>query len=330
MFYFLPREALKNWLSEISKVHEVFVPVSPSGFGPYEGKLYLEKKTKLSAKEFFLPWREVILKFEARPGALPSPVFFEPVKERIIFGVRPCDAKGLTLIEKVFGEDPFFQKRREKTILLGLLCKEPGRECFGWAMGVNPFAGEGLDALFLEQAEGYLVKLLSPKGEKLFKDQEAFEKVGEEAQNSFKKAEKEFLEKHPKAPALEKLKEADLLKLYEADFWEGLALPCLNCGICTFLCPTCYCFDVQDEVVGLEGERVRLPEACMFELYSRHASGHNPRRSPVARFRNRFMHKFKYFLDEYGEPLCVGCGRCNEECPAGINLWEVIRAMSTL
>ncbi len=327
--YLLPKKALKDWLLKLASGYEVFVPRSPEGFGPYEGELHLEGKTKLSAKEFFLPWREEILSFEARPGAIPSPVFFEPQRERVVFGVRPCDAKGVTLIEKVFQHDPFFQKRREKTLLLGLVCREPGRECFGWAMGVNPFAGEGLDALFLEGEEGYLVKLLTERGKKLL-EFGPFEEAEETASEVFRRAEEEFLARHQKAPALEKLKGADLLKIYEADFWEALALPCLNCGTCTFLCPTCYCFDVQDEVVGTEGVRVRLPEACMFEIYSRHASGHNPRRSPVARFRNRFLHKFKYFLDQYGEPLCVGCGRCNEECPAGINLWEVIRAMSTV
>ena len=328
MLYLLPKEALKGWLEKLKETYQVFVPSSPEGFGPYQGELYLKGKTKLSAKEFFLPWREPILAFEARPSATPR-VLTPPEEKRIVFGVRPCDAKGLTLIEKVFRNDPFFRARQERTFLFGLLCREPGAECFGWAMGVDPFAGEGLGALFWETEETFLVKVVEAQVEPLFQEG-PFEKAGPEQEALWEEARKKFLEKHPLSPALEKLKGAELLKLYEAPFWEELALACLNCGTCTFLCPTCYCFDVQDEVVGTEGVRVRLPEACMFEIYSRHASGHNPRRSPVARFRNRFLHKFKYFLDQYGEPLCVGCGRCNEECPAGINLWEVIRAMSTV
>ena len=323
MYYILKKEDLKPWLEALNRDYTLFVPRSRDGFGPYEGELYLDGKTKLSAKEFFLPWRELILVYEARPGALPQ-VVEGPKEKRVVFGVRPCDARGMVLIEKVFSSDPFWQKRREATSLIGLVCEEPGTECFGWAMGVDPFRGEGLDLVLVPHEEVYLVKVITEEGKELLSLSQAKEGGEEE----FLSREKEFKAKFPVSPALEKLKEKDLMAIYEAPFWEELALPCLNCGACTFLCPTCYCFDVQDEVVGSEGVRVRLPEACMFELYSRHASGHNPRRLPMSRFRNRFMHKFKYFLDEYGAPLCVGCGRCNEECPANINLWDVVRAMS--
>ncbi len=325
MLYVLPQEKLSSWLKGLSERYRLFVPVSAEGFGPYEGELYLEARTRLSVKEFFLPWREPLLRFEARPGAVPEPVV-GPEEKRVVFGVRPCDAKGVALVEKVFSEDEPFRRRREGTFLVGLMCREPGSQCFGWAMGLDPFAGEGLDLLFVEREGHYLVSLFTARARELL--DENFAPADEEAARALHAEKEAFYHKFATAPALEKLKEAPLLALYEAPFWEELALPCLNCGVCTFLCPTCYCFDVQDEVVGGEGLRVRLPDACMFELYSRHASGHNPRRSPVARFRNRFLHKFKYFLDLYGEPLCVGCGRCIEECPAGVNLWDIIRAMS--
>lgn len=325
MLYALPRERLDSWLKNLSRKFELFVPVSEEGFGPYKGRLYLEGKTRLSTKEFFLPWREPYLRFEARPGAFPEPIEIQN-KERVIFGVRPCDAKGITLIEKVFAEDGPFRKRREKTFLIGLMCREPGSQCFGWAMGLDPYAGEGLDLLVIERSSSWLVQEINPRGRILLDD--SFQEASEEEARALEAEREAFHHKYAVSPALEKLKNVTLLKLYEAPFWEELALPCINCGTCTFLCPTCYCFDVQDEVVGEKGVRLRLPDACMFELYSRHASGHNPRRSPVARFRNRFLHKFKYFLDSYGEPLCVGCGRCIEECPAGVNLWDVIRAMS--
>lgn len=325
MLFVLAKEDLKPWLEHLKERYELFVPKGPDGFGPYEGELFLQGRTKLSAKEFFLPWREPYLRFEARPGGAFEPLS-GPEKERVVFGVRPCDARGISLIAKVFEKDPLFARRREKTRLIGLVCREPGSQCFGWAMGVDPFSGEGLSLLLVEEGERFLARLFEKEGEGLISPH--FRPAGEEDEALFERLHQEFTKKYPPSPALQKLKEKEVLSLYEAPFWEELALPCLNCGTCTFLCPTCYCFDVQDEVVGTEGVRVRLPDACMFELYSRHASGHNPRRAPQARFRNRFMHKFKYYLDEYDAPLCVGCGRCIEECPAGVNLWDVIRAMS--
>ena len=326
MFYTLPKEKLATWLSALAESFELFVPVSEEAFDRYQGKIYLEGKTKIPAKVFFLPWRETILSYQARPGAVPKAVF-EPETERVVFGVRPCDAKGVVQIERVFAEDPFFQKRRERTFLIGLVCEEPGSECFGWAMGVDPFSGEGLDLLLLSREKDYLIRTITERAKRLL-SLAPVEEAGKEGEEFWQKAQADFQANYPLSPALGKLREKELMALYEAAFWEELALGCLNCGACTFLCPTCYCFDVQDEVVGDQGVRVRLPEACMFELYSRHASGHNPRRAPVARFRNRFMHKFKYYLDQYGEPLCVGCGRCNQECPANVNLWDVVRAMS--
>ncbi len=327
MLYTLPKTELTGWLEKLAQQYELFVPVSPDGFDRYQGQeLYLEGKTKLSAKEFFLPAREEMLRFQAVPSALPEKV--TPLsQELVVFGVRPCDAKGIALIGKVFERDEFFKARRERTYLIGYLCPTPGRDCFCGAMGIDPFSGQGLEILVIENGERFLIKAFSEKGRDLVTLSPAKEAT-EEEKELFDQKKETFLRQFKPAPVLEKLKEKDLLAIYKAPFWEEIAFSCLNCGTCTFLCPTCYCFDVQDEVVGQEGVRVRLWDACMFSLYSQHASGHNPRRHPAARFRNRFMHKFKYFLDLYGEPLCVGCGRCLEECPANINLWEVITKMA--
>lgn len=329
MSYTLPTGALEAWLERLAKAYELFVPVDKGGFGPYQGKKpYLRGRTKLSVKEFFLPARETILTFEARPSAIPKPVSGEE-RPRVVFGVRPCDAKGLSLIAKVFKDDKFFAQRLEKTLLIGLMCEEPERECFGWAMGLDPFAGEGLDVLLFRHKDHYLVKALNKRGEGLVALAET-RAASAEDEKALETLRAEFHRRYSLSPMLEKLRAGDLMRMYEGAFWEDLAFACLNCGTCTFLCPTCYCFDIQDEVVGALGVRVRLPDSCMFELYSRHASGHNPRRSPVARFRNRFMHKFKYYLDRYGEVLCVGCGRCVEACPADVNLWDVLQAMSAV
>jgi len=126
------------------------------------------------------------------------------------------------------------------------------------------------------------------------------------------------------------MQKKDLLALYNASFWPQIAEACINCGACTFLCPTCYCFDIQDEVAGTKGVRLRYWDSCMFPLFTLHASGHNPRGQKMQRVRNRFMHKFKYFPDRFGPVSCVGCGRCVKDCPVNIDIREVISLMQAV
>ncbi|WP_082863631.1 4Fe-4S dicluster domain-containing protein [Thermodesulfatator autotrophicus] len=322
MRWVLPRKDLESWLVFLNRDENLIVPDGSQGFLKYQGKVFLEGKPRLSIKEFFLPWREPLLSFEAIPGVIPTPCL--PTGKKIIFGVLPCDAKAITLIARVYEKDLHFQERLRNTVLIGVIRKKE-ESCFCTAMGVDPFKGEGLDILVLPKDDILLIEPLTPRGKELLP--EGAREASTEEENLYNEAMESFRKTAFVSPLWEKLKKTELLPLYEAPFWEELSFPCLNCGVCTYLCPTCYCFDVQDEVVGAKGIRVRLPDSCMFLLYSQHASGHNPRKTPLARFRNRFMHKFKYYLDEYGEPLCVGCGRCNDACPAGINLWDILKAM---
>jgi len=117
--------------------------------------------------------------------------------------------------------------------------------------------------------------------------------------------------------------------LFAAPFWEGVSFSCINCGTCTYLCPTCWCFDIQDEVWGKQGDRIRNWDACMFPLFTLHGSGHNPRDKKVQRVRQRFMHKLKYYVDKYGDGVCcVGCGRCVQFCPVNIDIRRVCERMN--
>ena len=93
--------------------------------------------------------------------------------------------------------------------------------------------------------------------------------------------------------------EKDMLELFNASFWDEVQFSCINCGTCTFLCPTCWCFDIQDEVCGDQGDRLRIWDSCMFPLFTLHGSGHNPRNMKLQRVRQRFMHKLKYYQDKY-------------------------------
>ena len=127
----------------------------------------------------------------------------------------------------------------------------------------------------------------------------------------------------------DKLNDKGINELFEAPFWEDVAFACINCGTCTYLCPTCWCVDIQDEVFGKDGDRIRNWDSCMFPLFTLHGSGHNPRDKKVQRVRQRFMHKLKYYVNKYHNGVqCSGCGRCVRYCPVNIDIREVAKIMN--
>ena len=127
-----------------------------------------------------------------------------------------------------------------------------------------------------------------------------------------------------------KIKDKTILELYEAPIWDDIAFSCINCGTCTYVCPTCWCFDIQDETKGKSCSRFRNWDTCMDPLFTMHGTGHNPRGEKTQRVRQRFMHKLKYFLDKYEKGImCVGCGRCVKHCPVNIDIREVCNTMNS-
>ena len=126
------------------------------------------------------------------------------------------------------------------------------------------------------------------------------------------------------------ISEKTILDLHSAPFWDDLAFTCINCGTCTFVCPTCWCFDIQDEAKGKSAARFRNWDTCMSPLFTMHGSGHNPRGEKTQRVRQRFMHKLKYFVDKYEQgTMCVGCGRCVEKCPVNIDIRLICNKMNS-
>jgi sulfhydrogenase subunit beta (sulfur reductase) len=338
----LDRADLDRWLSRWLTSREVYAP-RQEALHTGETKSYCDwglvtegpfpepppGVPKNSVKRFFSPQPEVLQTFTMRPEDPDASILRAPARAshpRVLIGVRPCDARSSILNGLPFADDPYYQCRREETAMVGLTCGEKCRTCFCTWVGGSPYGTEGLDIALTQTDEGYVAEIITVKGEQLAEEGGG----GPEASGALI-AKIEELRRREAAAAksvrdpADTVKKKDLMALYDAAFWGEIADRCINCGACTFLCPTCYCFDIQDEVVKGTGRRIRCWDSCMFPLFTLHASGHNPRGQKTQRVRNRFMHKLKYFPDRFGPLSCVGCGRCIRECPVNIDIREVLR-----
>ncbi len=335
--YKISREGLDKWIKHWTESYDVFGPVEKNENGMTD---WAEVKgldeistapgtTKQPIKTFYLPQPETLFTFTSRGGEPDSDVLKETLDEgrpRVLFGVRPCDARSVMLNGLAYEEDPYYMANVERTLLVGVSCREQCGTCFCRWVGGSPFGTEGLDILLIETEQNFVAEALTDRGVSLVEaGGGAREASGEDLAmvESMRQEAEQAMSAMP--DTAETLRSKDLMSMYNADFWGGLSESCINCGACTFLCPTCYCFDIQDEVVRKKGRRIRYWDSCMFPLFTQHASGHNPRGQKVQRVRNRFMHKLKYFPDRFGPVSCVGCGRCIRECPVNIDIREVLR-----
>lgn len=294
------------------------------------------RNTRLSPKALFHPQAEKMFDFSLSKSDPDAGILKEAHKDyspRVVLGIRPCDARAFQLDDCNFDtasvKDPWWIKRRETTTLVGLACNEPCSTCFCTSVGTGPFDKAGLDVLMVDAGEGFVLQGVTPRGEELLAGISVGEMVSatmaEKAENLKKSAEGSM----GKQFDVELIGKNPTLDLFNASFWDEVQFACINCGTCTFVCPTCWCFDIQDEVYKEKGSRMRLWDSCMFPLFTFHGSGHNPRAQKLQRVRQRFMHKLKYYPEKYkGGVACVGCGRCVNQCPVNIDIRHVARLMA--
>jgi len=255
----------------------------------------------------------------------------EEITNRVIFGVLPCDIHGLLILDRLFGAeppDPYYMKRREKTIILGLSCV-PGDTCLAKATNTH-VVEEGFDLFFSDLDDYYLVWVGSSKGDDLVRVQpDLFEEKLE-----YKDLEK-FIEWKKDRDScypvdFDFTAMPDIMELsYNSPVWEKIGEKCLACGSCTMVCPTCNCYDVVDRLAlgKFEGIRERHWDSCMYKEYSMVAGGHNFREARSQRLKLWYTHKLQGFIGQFGKPSCVGCGRCVETCPVDINVVTVAKAL---
>ena len=284
-------------------------------------------KTVKSAKDVFFPQVENLLKFRVEGKSIE--INQAPLCEEdfVIFGVRGCDAKSFEILDRVFLVDPrdeFYAARRAHGIVVTLACGEPEESCFCTNFGVNP-ANPGGDVTAWIVGEEMFLQANTEKGEKLIAElDEADAKAAEDEQARIS----EIAQKLPlNGLNLEGFDGEHLMEKFNDPKWESLSRACLGCGTCTFVCPTCQCYDIRDFDNGKSVTRYRCWDSCMYSDFTLMAA-ENSRHTQLQRYRQRFMHKLVYFpANNEGVYSCVGCGRCVEKCPQGLNIVRVIKAL---
>ncbi len=328
-------------LRKLSANYRVFVPTVEGAYHKFAELTddvtpdYDFQNTRLSPKNIIFPQSERMFEYTTNPSDPEANILKETAKDfgpQLVAGLRPCDAAALTLVQKNFDtedyKDPWWTKRYEATTFIGFACDEPCSTCFCTSTGFGPYDETGLDVLMADQGESWLLKALTEKGEALLNALDG-DAATDEALAKLAEAKTAAEGSITSKVSLDKLKDQNTNALFHAPFWQDVASGCINCGACTYSCPTCWCFDIQDEVKKLQGDRLRNWDSCMFPLFTKHGSGHNPREHKYQRVRQRFMHKMKYYMDKYeGGALCVGCGRCVDVCPANIDIRQVAETMN--
>lgn len=338
--YKIKREDLPALFQKIAADQELYLPVrtaDQTNFGVWreEAEVDLDTlKTVKSPKDVFFPQSETLYTCY-REGKKLS-VEPETLKEQdfVVFGMKACDIKGVEVLDRVFLSDPidtFYAARRDHGTIVALACHEPEETCFCKVFGVDA-AHPAADVAAWMVEDTLYWKPETEKGQKLTeKLADLLEKAGDAGSEKAVAEEEEkirsIIEELPYSHlSLEGWNGDVLMERFESPLWEELYKPCLACGTCTFVCPTCQCYDIKDYDTGHGVQRYRCWDSCMYSDFTMMAHGNN-RTSQKERFRQRFMHKLVYFpANNDGIYSCVGCGRCVEKCPASLNIVKVVKA----
>lgn len=298
-------------------------------------KLSEKLKTTRSAKDFFFPKTEHLVSYEMSGKEVKVVDPRKDVEDFVIFGVRACDARGFTAIDNVYLNmnpvDSYYKNRREHGTVIVLACNEPAKTCFCSTFGIDASLAKPAGDVSCWLADGkYYFEANTDKGKAFVENaKSALEDADTSAVEACRKDIAEKVEKLPFAHLdLSKFQGKDMLKIFNSKIWDKVSEPCVGCGTCTYVCPTCMCFDVRDFATSNGVRQIRCWDSCMYNDFTQMAA-ENPRHTQKERSRQRFMHKLMYYpMAHDGMFSCVGCGRCIENCPVNMNIVKVIKAVN--
>lgn len=316
----IKKNEMTGFFKELMTVYRLVAPVFDSGRIVFKQivkpeEIVLDDRAAYkSPKEFLFPQAECILAFgDERSRNV------QDLQPTVILGVRPCDLEAIKILNSVFTcgkyKDEYFENQFNNTILIGFGCEENKTGCFCDQRNIDKKYSNFCDAFMNSIDDEYHFELITEKGAKIFEGKRTYENTPENDSSSF-----------PNCEILEII--ADEKTLFEKPDWEKISEKCLGCGVCTFICPTCHCFDFKDVSDKNGTVRYRCWDSCMYPKFTLHASGHNPRPSKKERYRQRIMHKYHYIKENFGHIACTGCGRCIRSCPAGMNIKSVVKCIT--
>ncbi len=347
--HFVKKEALPTFLAWLAKdgegVRHVLVPTKQGKavvFAPYneaEHEAMCFDKASVSPKFVAFPPCETLVSYKRTKDledlnkttlTLDDSIVAEPT---VIFGCRPCDARGFTVLDRPYLQgphaDPYYKAKRENMVVVTRACTETCSTCFCHWVGSGPIDKTGSDILMTELADAYVFAGVSEKGSALLAAC-PLEKADDAMLEAVKQSHADAGKSLDARQDLSKAQEALAARFDDVEFWQKQTAHCLSCGACTYICPTCYCFNITDEGDGLgeePGKRMRTWDTCMASHFTREASGHNPRTRKALRMRNRISHKFSYYPTEWNKVFsCNGCGRCISQCPVHLDIRAIVLA----
>lgn len=286
------------------------------------------KTTIPPAKKLLFPSVEKLVSYEI--GEKIKIASVNESREKILFGINAWDINGMNFLDRFFTTnyiDDNYMAKRKKLLVIGM-DSEPAETNFSPSMGAE-YAKDGFDIYLTELEKKYFARIATPEGNEIL---ESYAKAKKASAGDFKEYDKYMDDYRMKFKLT-----ADIKSFYDnfesiyddEDFWKRTAKNCYSCGSCNLVCPTCFCFNIRDdmELNQIKGVKIREWDSCMIPEYGLVAGGHNFRPNKENRLKQRYRCKLKTFLDKFGSYACVGCGRCIEACMAKINIAEDINSV---
>lgn len=329
-------DKLDSMFAMIAENKSLYLPVDTKAGAKFEKweegkKLSDALNTVRSAKDFFFPQTENLMDFKVDGKSIEVIDTHSETEDFVIFGVRACDVKSFEVLDRVFLAEPvdsYYKNRREHGIIVSAACSRPVETCFCKTFGIDASEPEG-DVVCYKTSDAIYMDAKTEKGENLLK---LIESITEEDDGKTAKNEKNIIrERLDKLPLKNLTADAfgsdKTSKFFDAPEWKELSESCLGCGTCTFVCPTCQCYDIKDFNTGHGVKRFRCWDSCMYSDFTKMSAG-QPRLTQLERFRQRFMHKLVYYpTNNDGLFSCVGCGRCLAKCPIQMNIVKVMKKL---
>jgi len=342
---FIDSTNFERLLKKLSADGELYVPV----LSKETGRLHIERVTEFPLpKEMRLdgfrtvdPWKGAAQMLRCPVANYPDDKSREISEEKfrnvVIVGARACDIYAFELVDRVEIEgeftDPFYKVRRDKMFIIGADCTECGESCFCNLLGNKPWPEKGYDLNVSSVSGGYIVEAGSDKGKAAIEaNKDLFSEARDEQtkhRDEVRSAVLDKLEKQNRAfPRAEEMPDVLRAALTD-DVWDEIAAKCVECGACTNICPTCYCFLLYDmKADGEYFQRISTWDSCQVTGYARMAGMLNPRARLTDRVKHRYYHKYDYLVKSHGAIFCTGCGRCIDSCSATIDMRESFKKVS--